>query len=257
MYARLLTKFCHKFKTKTSVKEIISVVKMLLSQNLFLPSKRGKWYEILVQALESTKDNKAAAEVLVEALKDPFVDEVQYLTLQLRGQSILKRKNNKITDANLKDLLDDLCTVSVQEPSSIEIRGKALEQNKSGFKTVYVEENEEGKLFTSVEERALLHYKASGFSRGWYSFHLSCEKSVLNNKVLLICLDFEYKSQKIDVFSSLAAVNIPCGTLKFKNTQLIHAKHFKVKFLRMFKAFISGLPAKFIQNYCYIFCLYL
>lgn len=166
IYAKLLTKFCDKFKTKNNDSEILAVAQMLLAQNVFLQSKRGKWYEILSKAYESMKNNKLAAETLIEALKDPNVNEVQKLNLQLRGQAILKKKTGAIEDVYLRESLDDACTILVQEPPSIEIRGKALTGNKIGYKSVYIEESNDEKLYTSVEERALLHYKTNGFPKG-------------------------------------------------------------------------------------------
>ncbi|KAK6642731.1 hypothetical protein RUM43_004233 [Polyplax serrata] len=195
IYAKLLTKFCCTFKTKTNNMDIIEVAQMLLDQNMFLISKRGKWYEILSQALESNKNCQAAAELLIKAQNDPFVGHVEKLTLQLRGQALLRKKTNGIVNAQIREVLDDVCTVAIEEPPSIEISGKALQGNKSGYKTVYVENTENGKMYTSVEERALLHYKQLGYTKGYH-----VEGFIVQSLFAFLFFDIIYEMSPVGVF---------------------------------------------------------
>lgn len=166
IYAKLLTRYCCDFKNKKTTQEIINVAQLLLDQNLFMRSKKGKLYEVLCQALEKSKDSYQSGEIIIKALNDPVVSEIQKLSLKLRGQNLLKKKTNSIDDKNLKQKLDVVCSLAIQESPSIEITGRALQGNKSGSKAVYIEETKHCKIFTSVEERALLHYKSQGYSKG-------------------------------------------------------------------------------------------
>lgn len=198
VYARMLTTFCEKFKMRTKKTDLISVASFLLDQNTFNVGKKGKWYEFLSMAYESSQRADLAAKILLLADKDDMVNEVQKLALQLRGQTILKRKTNGLKNEELREKLDEISTVhSVQEPPSIEIRGKAME-GAAGFKSVYEIESEHGKSYSSVEEQAIYHYKKYlGFSEGMH-----VEGAVIQTIFYLLFFDLIYQVSPPGVFQS-------------------------------------------------------
>lgn len=167
VYSGILTAYCEKFKTRTKKRDIVDIGKLLLEQNYFGLSKKGKWYELSVQAYEALRYTDLAGKLLIVAFKDEHINEVMKLTLQLRGKALLKRKTNAIEDVELKMFLEDMClTTAVPEPLTREISARALE-GTAGFKSVYVTKNESGTSYSSVEEQALYHYKREdGFEQG-------------------------------------------------------------------------------------------
>lgn len=64
-----------------------------------------------------------------------------------------------------KPLLGIWSTVVWEEPASIEISGQAL-GNKQGSKLVYVQDTDNGKNYSSVEEHAISSYKLDGYQKG-------------------------------------------------------------------------------------------
>ncbi|KAL0278897.1 UNVERIFIED_CONTAM: hypothetical protein PYX00_000578 [Menopon gallinae] len=197
VYARILTIYCEKFRSKKSPEEILQILNMLLDQDVFLLGKRGCWCNALVQTYEEMGKTVEAASALLKGLKEYNVSEVDRLTLQLRGRSILNKKKNGIVDIDLRRELTEACWVNITDPLIVEVKAKSLFIKKPGVKTVYVHESVDGRIYSSVEEHVINSYKRNGFTKGIHT-----EGALIQTIYFLVFFDIIYGCSPPGVFQS-------------------------------------------------------
>ncbi|XP_067015080.2 fanconi-associated nuclease 1 [Anabrus simplex] len=196
VYARILFASVQKLKRDDGfLEDSVQILKELLQQNIYYPQHRGLWYDLLVSILR-IKRPLAAARMVIQALKDPELDEIQRCTLSNRGSRLLAQKKPlpKKIRLNLYEVIDEL----PEEPAVNEIEAKSLQNNKQGFKLVYVQEDStEGITYSSVEELVISRYKKLGYLRGMHA-----ENKFIISLFGLVFWDVIYDHTVPDVFQS-------------------------------------------------------
>ncbi|XP_046613534.1 fanconi-associated nuclease 1-like isoform X1 [Neodiprion virginianus] len=156
-------------KERSYIPEAVKMLNDLINQETYCQSRKGEWYDEL--ALIKTKYNKNlndAARIIIKGLTHATVTEIGKHVLTKRASMLAKRKNgiNRDVQSDLKGLINpDL----LREPRKVSIHGKVMQGNKTGRKTTWKMDLEDGdKGYMGVEQRAVCYYKELGYIHKWH-----------------------------------------------------------------------------------------
>ncbi|XP_021935239.1 fanconi-associated nuclease 1-like isoform X2 [Zootermopsis nevadensis] len=195
-YAYAMTKAIGAFKKhKDHMPNGVIILQELLSQHIYLPQYRGKWYEQLALLLQvHLKNCEQAAKVVIKAMKDNHLSEVDQHMLSCRGTVLMLSKG---LGKDLKQKLNENIKKPLEIPPNVTIKAKSMQGNGPGRKRVYVQEDvyKQETTYSSIEEYAIFYYKSKGYTEGIHD-----EGSVINSLFGLIFWDVIYEHPVPDVF---------------------------------------------------------
>ncbi|CAK6442489.1 unnamed protein product [Pipistrellus nathusii] len=146
--------------------EAVQELEDLLSQNVYCPDSRGRWWDRLALNLhQHLKRLEPAIKCIAEGLADPAVRTGHRLALYQRAVRLRASPSCR----RYRPLLQQLPEVAVQDVKHVTITGRLCPQLGMG-KSVFVAEaggpDAPATVLCSVEELALDHYRRSGFDQG-------------------------------------------------------------------------------------------
>ena len=189
VYLRCLTHMIAAFEAKRKYHEAVNVCRILLRQNVFCLSYKGKFYERMVIDLEKhLKKPDVAFQALLDALNDVHVKEHFRYALYLRAKNLQKKVNiswmSKPDDINYKFL----------PHRSVEIVAPTLKKTIAGRRYIFMKYD--GETNCSVEEAAMQFYQRDQrFPKGVHS-----ESSIFHALLMLLLWDAIYYDQLEDAF---------------------------------------------------------
>ncbi|XP_053318103.1 fanconi-associated nuclease 1 [Spea bombifrons] len=171
VYTRILSRGVEILQRLHLYEEAVEVLQTLLSQRVYCPDNRGRWWERLALNLQQhLKSTEKAIGFIMEGLSDPHVRTGHQLSLYQRAVRIRDSPSCK----KFRPLFSDLPTIEVEDVPHVTIKGKMCPQTGMG-KSVFLmvdesgdigEDNSLSTVMCSVEELALAHYREQGFDQG-------------------------------------------------------------------------------------------
>lgn len=146
--------------------EAVKELENLLSQKIYCPDSRGRWWDRLALNLhQHLKRLEEAIRCIREGLADPHVRTGHRLSLYQRAVRLRESPSCR----KYKHLFSRLPEVAVGDVKHVTITGRLCPQHGMG-KSVFVMESGDGAnpttVLCSVEELALGYYRQSGFDQG-------------------------------------------------------------------------------------------
>ncbi|KAM4746922.1 LOW QUALITY PROTEIN: fanconi-associated nuclease 1 [Rhinophrynus dorsalis] len=151
--------------------EAVELLQSLLSQHIYCPDSRGRWWDRLVLNLhQHLKRTQKAIGFIMEGLSDPYVRTGHQLSLYQRAV----RMRDSPSCKKFHQMFCDLPVIDVEDVPHVTIKGKMCPQTGMG-KSVFLmedlsdevgEDNSLSTVMCSVEELALAHYRQQGFDQG-------------------------------------------------------------------------------------------
>lgn len=146
--------------------EAVRELESLLSQRIYCPDSRGRWWDRLALNLhQHLKRLEPTIKCITEGLADPEVRTGHRLSLYQRAVRLRESPSCK----KFRRLFQQLPEMAVQDVKHVTIMGRLCPQRGMG-KSVFVMEAGEAAdpttVLCSVEELALAHYRRSGFDQG-------------------------------------------------------------------------------------------
>ncbi|XP_076847643.1 fanconi-associated nuclease 1 [Brachyhypopomus gauderio] len=171
-YTRILSRGVEILQRLRRYEDAVEELRSLLSQSVFCPDSRGRWWDRLALNLhQHLKRPEQAISAIRDGLMDPLVRTGHRLSLHQRAV----RMKESATFKKLRLQLQDLPSVHVQDVPHVTIRGQLFPHEGGTGKSVFLrpagadEGSGEGRdtmVMCSVEELALAHYRELGFQRG-------------------------------------------------------------------------------------------
>ncbi|NWS99157.1 FAN1 nuclease, partial [Mionectes macconnelli] len=172
VYTRILSHGVEILQRLHMYKEAVQELQTLLSQDVYCADSRGRWWDRLALNLhQHLKNTKKAVGCIRKGLADPCVRTGHRLSLYLRALRIRDSPSCR----QVRGLLQDLPTITVEDVTHVTISGKMCPQMGMGKSVFLLEDigDEEGgegcsvsTVMCSVEELALTHYRRNGFDQG-------------------------------------------------------------------------------------------
>lgn len=166
VYTRILSRTVEILQRLHLYEEAVQELESLLSQKIYCPDSRGRWWDRLALNLhQHLKRLEPAIKCIAEGLADPEVRTGHRLALHQRAVRLRESASCK----RFRHLLRGLPEVTVEEVKHVTITGRLCPQRGMG-KSVFVLETGAAAspttVLCSVEELALEHYRRSGFDQG-------------------------------------------------------------------------------------------
>ncbi|XP_064232403.1 fanconi-associated nuclease 1 isoform X3 [Aotus nancymaae] len=166
IYTKILSRSVEILQRLHMYEEAVRELESLLSQRIYCPDSRGRWWDRLALNLhQHLKRLEPAIKCITEGLADPEVRTGHRLSLYQRAVRLRESPSCK----KYKHLLQQLPEMAVQDVKHVTITGRLCPQRGMG-KSVFVMEARETAAPTtvlcSVEELALAHYRRNGFDQG-------------------------------------------------------------------------------------------
>ncbi|XP_075713990.1 fanconi-associated nuclease 1 [Rhinoderma darwinii] len=171
VYTRILSRGVEILQRLHQYEEAVQLLQTLLSQTVYCPDSRGRWWDRLVLNLhQHLKLTQKAITFILEGLSDPFVRTGHQLSLYQRAV----RMKDSPSCKKFRNMFSELPEINVEDVPHVTIKGTMYPQTGMG-KSVFLMENlaeEDGEDITlstvmcSVEELALAHYRELGFDQG-------------------------------------------------------------------------------------------
>ncbi|KAM6202427.1 fanconi-associated nuclease 1 [Rhynchocyon petersi] len=166
IYTRISSRIVEIFQRLHMYEEAVKELENLLSQKVYCPESRGRWWDRLALNLhQHLKRLEPAIKCITEGLADPNVRTGHRLSLYQRAVRLRESPSCK----EFRHLLCKLPEITVGDVKHVTITGKMCPQSGAG-KSVFVMEAREASTTTtmlcSVEELALAHYRCNGFDQG-------------------------------------------------------------------------------------------
>ncbi|XP_029806861.1 fanconi-associated nuclease 1 isoform X4 [Suricata suricatta] len=179
IYTRILSRTVEILQRLHLYEEAVKELENLLSQRLYCPDSRGRWWDRLALNLhQHLKRLEPAVKCIAEGLADPQVRTGHRLSLYQRAVRLRESPSCQ----KYKHLFQQLPEITVEDVKHVTITGRLCPQRGMG-KSVFVMEaggpSAPATVLCSVEEVALAHYRRSGFDQGAQdpSAQLAGEKS--------------------------------------------------------------------------------
>lgn len=181
--------------------EAVDELESLLSQTVYCPDSRGRWWDRLALNLhQHLKRTEKAVGYVLEGLADPFVRTGHRLALYQRALRIRESASCK----KLRHLFQNMPVIEVEDVTHVTIKGKMFPHTGMG-KSVFLREevcDEESSecsmrstVMCSVEELALAHYRQQGYDQGIHG-----EGSTFSTLFSLLMWDIIFMEGVPDVF---------------------------------------------------------
>ncbi|XP_005871139.1 PREDICTED: fanconi-associated nuclease 1 isoform X4 [Myotis brandtii] len=166
VYTRILSRAVEILQRLHLYEEAVQELEDLLSQKVYCPDSRGRWWDRLALNLhQHLKRLEPAIKCIAEGLADPEVRTGHRLSLYQRAVRLRASPSCR----RYRHLLQQLPEVTVQDVKHVTITGRLCPQLGMG-KSVFVLEAggpaTPATVLCSVEELALDHYRRSGFNQG-------------------------------------------------------------------------------------------
>ncbi|XP_006107549.1 fanconi-associated nuclease 1 isoform X4 [Myotis lucifugus] len=166
VYTRILSRAVEILQRLHLYEEAVQELEDLLSQKVYCPDSRGRWWDRLALNLhQHLKRLEPAIKCIAEGLADPEVRTGHRLSLYQRAVRLRASPSCR----RYRHLLQQLPEVTVQDVKHVTITGRLCPQLGMG-KSVFVLEAggpaTPATVLCSVEELALDHYRRSGFDQG-------------------------------------------------------------------------------------------
>ncbi|KAK2848143.1 hypothetical protein Q7C36_009825 [Tachysurus vachellii] len=199
-YTRILSRGVEILQRLRRYEDAVDELRSLLSQSVFCPDSRGRWWDRLALNLQQhLKCHEQAIHGIRDGLNDPLVRTGHRLSLHQRATRMKESPSFK----KFRLLLRDLPSISVQSVTHVTIRGQLFPHEGGTGKSVFLrpaagqEDSGEGydaMVICTVEELALAHYRELGFDQGIHG-----EGSTFSTLFGLLMWDIVYMNV-LDVF---------------------------------------------------------
>ncbi|ELK24169.1 Fanconi-associated nuclease 1 [Myotis davidii] len=166
VYTRILSRAVEVLQRLHLYEEAVQELEALLSQKVYCPDSRGRWWDRLALNLhQHLKRLEPAIKCIAEGLADPEVRTGHRLSLYQRAVRLRASPSCR----RYRHLLQQLPEVAVQDVKHVTITGRLCPQLGMGKSVFVLEAGGPAALATvlcSVEELALDHYRRGGFDQG-------------------------------------------------------------------------------------------
>ncbi|KAK2107825.1 Fanconi-associated nuclease 1 [Saguinus oedipus] len=166
IYTKILSQSVEILQRLHMYEEAVRELESLLSQRIYCPDSRGRWWDRLALNLhQHLKRLELAIKCITEGLADPEVRTGHRLSLYQRAM----RLRESLSYKKYKQLLQQLPEMAVQDVKHVTITGRLCPQRGMGKSVFMMEAGETAATTTvlcSVEELALAHYRRNGFDQG-------------------------------------------------------------------------------------------
>ncbi|XP_029430623.1 fanconi-associated nuclease 1 isoform X2 [Rhinatrema bivittatum] len=201
VYTRIRSRGVEILQRLHMYQEAVDELESLLSQSIYCPDSRGRWWDRLALNLhQHLKHMQKAVGCIREGLSDPFVRTGHRLALCQRAL----RMRESAGCRKFGHLFHDLPITMVEDVTHVTIKGRMCPHSgmgKSVFLLEDIVEDEMGEnialstVMCSVEELALAHYKQQGFDQGIHG-----EGSTFSTLYCLLMWDIIFMDGIPDVF---------------------------------------------------------
>lgn len=109
IWLKILSKSIDAFKKNKDTTQAVKILKFLINQDCHMHAKKGTWYkELVIIEMYHHKNIEVSADIIMEALGNKHLSQVDIIELIDRGNKILKKKTGveSTTKARLNKLLD-------------------------------------------------------------------------------------------------------------------------------------------------------
>ncbi|XP_045417792.1 fanconi-associated nuclease 1 isoform X1 [Lemur catta] len=166
IYTRILSRTVEILQRIHMYEEAVKELESLLSQRIYCPDSRGRWWDRLALNLhQHLKRLEPAIKCILEGLADPEVRTGHRLSLYQRAVRLRESPSCK----KYKHLFHQLPEITVEDVRHVTITGRLCPQRGMG-KSVFVMEAgaaaAPATVLCSVEELALAYYRRCGFDQG-------------------------------------------------------------------------------------------
>uniref|UniRef100_A0A8C4DES9 Fanconi-associated nuclease n=1 Tax=Dicentrarchus labrax TaxID=13489 RepID=A0A8C4DES9_DICLA len=198
-YTRILSRGVEILQRLRRYEEAIEELRSLLSQSVFCPDSRGRWWDRLALNLhQHLKKPEQVICAIRDGLSDPLVRTGHKLSLHQRAVRMKESASFKKYRLQLKDLP----TIQVQDVKHVTIRGQLFpHEGGMGKSKFLIPANGEGgesanaTVIGSVEELSLAHYRQQDFDQGIHG-----EGSTFSTLFALLLWDIIFMEGIPDVF---------------------------------------------------------
>ncbi|XP_044086726.1 fanconi-associated nuclease 1 [Neovison vison] len=166
IYTRIFSRTVEILQRLHMYEEAVKELESLLSQRVYCPDSRGRWWDRLALNLhQHLKRLEPAVKCITEGLADPEVRTGHRLSLYQRALRLRESPSCQ----KYRHLFHQLPEITVDDVKHVTITGRLCPQRGMG-KSVFVMEAGEptapAAVLCSVEEVALAYYRRSGFDQG-------------------------------------------------------------------------------------------
>nr|XP_040019378.1 fanconi-associated nuclease 1 [Gasterosteus aculeatus aculeatus] len=168
-YTRILSRGVEILQRLRHYEEAVEELRSLLSQFVYCPDSRGRWWDRLALNLhQHLKKPEQAICAIRDGLSDPLVRTGHKLSLHQRAV----RMNESASMKKYRLQLKDLPTIQVEDVTHVTIRGQLFPHEGGMGKSKFLlpanegDESAEATVICSVEELSLAHYHQQGFDQG-------------------------------------------------------------------------------------------
>ncbi|XP_021120392.1 fanconi-associated nuclease 1 isoform X2 [Heterocephalus glaber] len=166
IYTRILSQTVEILQRLHLYEEAVKELENLLSQEIYCPDSRGRWWDRLALNLhQHLKRLEPAVRCIADGLADPQVRTGHRLSLYQRAMRLRESPSCK----KYKDLFCRLPAIAVEDVKHVTITGRLCPQRGMGKSMFIVQAGDTATptmALCSVEELALDHYRRSGFDQG-------------------------------------------------------------------------------------------
>ncbi|XP_072593159.1 fanconi-associated nuclease 1 isoform X4 [Vulpes vulpes] len=205
IYTRILSRTVEILQRLHMYEEAVKELESLLSQRVYCPDSRGRWWDRLALNLhQHLKRLEPAIKCITEGLADPEVRTGHRLSLYQRALRLRESPSCQ----KYRHLFHQLPEITVDDVKHVTITGRLCPQHGMG-KSVFVMEAEEptapAMVLCSVEEVALAYYRRSGFDQGIHG-----EGSTFSTLYGLLLWDIIFMDGIPDVFRNAYQDLVSC-----------------------------------------------
>ncbi|XP_037365999.1 fanconi-associated nuclease 1 [Talpa occidentalis] len=165
IYTRILSRSVEVLQRLHLYKEAVEELENLLSQQVYCPDSRGRWWDRLALNLhQHLKRLEPAIKCIAAGLADPEVRTGHRLSLYQRAVRLRESPSCQ----KYRHLFRQLPEITVEDVKHVTITGRLCPQRGMG-KSVFMMEAggaAPATVLCSVEELALAHYRCEGFDQG-------------------------------------------------------------------------------------------
>ncbi|XP_026220423.1 fanconi-associated nuclease 1 isoform X1 [Anabas testudineus] len=198
-YTRILSRGVEILQRLRQYEEAVEELRSLLSQSVYCPDSRGRWWDRLALNLhQHLKKPEQAICAIRDGLSDTLVRTGHKLSLYQRAVRMKESASFKKYRLQLKDLP----SIHIQDVKHVTIRGQLFPHEGGMGKSMFLlpakgngEESAEATVICSVEELSLAHYRQQGFDQGIHG-----EGSTFSTLFALLLWDVIFMEGIPDVF---------------------------------------------------------
>ncbi|XP_051004621.1 fanconi-associated nuclease 1 [Acomys russatus] len=166
IYTRIFSRAVEILERLHMYEEAVEELENLLSQKIYCPDSRGRWWDRLALNLhQHLKRLEAAIRCISKGLADPEVRTGHRLSLYQRAVRLRESPSCK----KYKHLFSQLPEITVGDVKHVTITGRLCPQHGMGKSVFVIEAGDTTNpttILCSVEELALDYYRRSGFDQG-------------------------------------------------------------------------------------------